>query len=139
MFDQNTSYYTINTSNPFLLVINSIGAVFFRPFLWEVNSAAAILSAVEAFGFMLLTLHVFYKTGFSAPFRIIFSDPRMMMSFIFALVFAVGVGASTANFGALSRYKIPCIPFYLIILFLIYLKAKLPYPRFLSKILKLIK
>ena len=139
MFDQNTSYYSINTSNPFLLVINSIGAVFFRPFLWEVNSAAAILSAVEAFAFMLLTLHVFYKTGFFAPFRIIFSDPRIMMSFIFALIFAVGVGASTANFGALSRYKIPCIPFYLIILFLIYLKAKLPYPRFLSKILKLIK
>jgi len=34
------------------------------------------------------------------------------------------VGASTLNFGTLVRYKIPCLPFYTISLFLIYEKVK---------------
>jgi hypothetical protein len=39
-------------------------------------------------------------------------------------VFGLFVGASTLNFGTLVRYKIPCLPFYTISLFLIYEKVK---------------
>ena len=38
---------------------------------------------------------------------------------IFSLLFALFVGATTPNFGTLCRYKIPCMPFYIISLFLI--------------------
>jgi hypothetical protein len=47
-----------------------------------------------------------------------------MYCFLFSCVFALFVGASTLNFGSLVRYKIPCMPFYLIALFLIYDKVK---------------
>jgi hypothetical protein len=47
-----------------------------------------------------------------------------MYCFLFSLVFALFVGASTLNFGTLVRYKIPCLPFYAISLFLIYEKVK---------------
>jgi len=47
-----------------------------------------------------------------------------MYSFLFAIVFGLFVGASTLNFGTLVRYKIPCLPFYAISLFLIYEKVK---------------
>jgi hypothetical protein len=47
-----------------------------------------------------------------------------MYSFLFSIVFALFVGASTLNFGSLVRYKIPCTPFYLISLFLIYERVK---------------
>ena len=134
-----SSYYSINASNPFLLVVNSIGATFFRPFPWEVRSAAAILSAAEALAFIFLTLNLFFKKGLGRPFRLIFKDPRILMCFIFSMVFAVGVGASTANFGTLSRYKIPCTPFYMIMLLLLYRGTGLAYPKWLSKILNLIK
>jgi hypothetical protein len=134
-----TSYYTINTSNPFLLVINSIGATFFRPFPWEIRSGAAVLSAAEALAFILLTLNLFFKKGIARPFRLIFKDPRILMCFVFSMVFAVGVGASTANFGTLSRYKIPCTPFYMIMLLLLYRGTGLAYPKWLNKILGLIK
>jgi hypothetical protein len=132
---QQTSYYSINASNPVSLVLNSIGATFFRPFIWEIRSAAAVFSALEALAFLLLTLHLFYKKGLKKPFREIFRDPRILMCFIFSIVFAIGVGASTANFGTLSRYKIPCEPFYVIMLLLLYRNTNAPYPKWLKRIL----
>lgn len=131
-----SSYYSVDASSPLLLVLNSISATFFRPFLWEVKSIAAILSAVEALAFSLLTLNLFLKIGLIKPFRIIVRDPRILMCFIFAIIFSIGVGASTANFGALSRYKIPCMPFYMVMLLIIYRNSKLPYPRWLVWVLK---
>jgi hypothetical protein len=59
----------------------------------------------------------------------------MLMSFVFAFVFAVAVGISSANFGALSRYKIPCMPFYLVLMVLLYNKTALPYPKWFQKII----
>lgn len=133
------SYFQINNSNPFLLVANSIVVTFFRPFIWEVKSAAAILSAVEAIIFLLLTANLFARKGLRKPFQAILADPRMLMCLVFALVFAIGVGASTANFGALSRYKIPCLPFYLAMICLTYRKLGLNYPRWFNKILNTVK
>jgi hypothetical protein len=54
----------------------------------------------------------------------VLTDPLIMYCFLFSLVFAMFVGASTLNFGTLVRYKIPCLPFYAISLFLIYEKVK---------------
>lgn len=139
MQSEGSAYYSINASNPVLLVINSIGATFFRPFPWEVRSAAALLSAIEALLFLLLTLHLMIKKGLLVFFRQIFRDPRVIMCFIFAIVFAIGIGASTANFGALSRYKIPCMPFYLIMLILMYRYAEQSYPKWFNRILALLK
>ncbi len=133
--DQQTSYYSINASNPVSLVLNSIGATFFRPFPWEVRSAAAVLSALESLAFLILTVNLFYKRGLGRTFGMIFKDPRLLMCFIFSIVFAIGVGASTANFGTLSRYKIPCTPFYVIMLLLLYRNSGLAYPKWLSWIL----
>jgi hypothetical protein len=137
MMGNTSSYYEINTSNPLLLVVNSIGATFFRPFLWEVKSLAAVLSAVESLAFLLLTSYLFFKRGLIMPFKLIFREPMLMMCFIFAIVFAIGVGASTANFGSLSRYKIPCMPFYMIAIMMVYKRSKLPYPRWLNWILRI--
>jgi hypothetical protein len=133
--NEQTSYYSINASNPILLVINSIGATFFRPLPWEIRSAAAVLSTLEAMAFIVLTANLFYKKGFSRPFKQIFKDPRLLMCFIFAMVFAVGVGAATANFGTLSRYKIPCMPFYMIMILLLYKFTGATYPKWLKRVL----
>jgi hypothetical protein len=50
------------------------------------------------------------------------NDPTIQFCFVFSLIFAFAVGISSYNFGALSRYKIPCLPFYAIALILIYYK-----------------
>jgi hypothetical protein len=129
------SYFETNTSNPLLMVIGGISATFYRPFLWEINSPIAFLSAVESLGFLLLTLNFIFRKGIKRFFTVPFSDPRILMCFVFAFVFAVAVGTASANFGALSRYKIPCTPFYLIMIILMYQKTGLKYPRWFNKIL----
>jgi hypothetical protein len=133
--DQQTSYYQVNASNPVSLALNSIVATFFRPFPWEIRSAAAVLSAMEALAFLILTANLFFKKGLGKPFRLIFKDPRILFCFVFAVVFAVGVGAATANFGTLSRYKIPSMPFYMVMLLLLYKSTALEYPKWLKRIL----
>jgi len=132
------SNFSINT-NPVALVPNSLVATFFRPFLWEVNSPVAFFSAIESFIFLILTLFFFFKRGIGKFFRLAFADPRLLLCFVFAMIFAVAVGASTSNFGALSRYKIPCLPFYFIMLLMLYKKASLPYPKWFAKVINWFK
>ncbi|MBI5370440.1 MAG: hypothetical protein HZA79_00290 [Sphingobacteriales bacterium] len=131
---QGGSHFKINASNPFLLVVESIGATYFRPFLWEVSSPIVLLSAIEAAIFSFFTLFFFYKRGPGKFFTMAFEDGRILLCLVFALVFAFSVGSSTGNFGALSRYKIPCTPFYLILLLLLYTRAKLHFPNWFNKV-----
>ena len=133
------SNFSINTSSPLTLVPNSLIATFFRPFLWEVTSPVVLFSAIESFILLFLTIYFFFKRGVGQFFKLAFADPRLLMCFVFAMIFAVAVGASTSNFGALSRYKIPCMPFYFIMLLMVYKKAELVYPNFFNKILNWLK
>ncbi len=102
-----------------LLFPQGIVNTFFRPFIWDVRSPLMILSALEAFGFIILTLMAFFKIGILKTFGSIFSDPVALFCFVFAIVFGGIIGFTTYNFGALARYKIPCLPFYLMMLFII--------------------
>jgi hypothetical protein len=129
------SHFEINTSNPVLMVLGGISATFYRPLIWEINTPIVLLAAFESSIFLFLTIFFMYKRGVKKFFTIPFSEPRILMCFIFAFVFAMAVGISSANFGALSRYKIPCMPFYLIMLIMLYEKTRLNYPRWFYKIL----
>jgi hypothetical protein len=133
------SNFSMNTSDPFLLVPTSIFTILFRPFFWEVKSPVALFSALESFFLLFLTLYFFFKRGIRKFFSYSFSDPILLMCFIFSIVFALAVGASTTNFGALSRYRIPCIPFYLIMLLMLYKKTSLSYPKWFYKVLNWIR
>lgn len=102
----------------------AINATLFRPFLWESKKISTLISSLESMAFMLFTLYVMVKAGPFRFFRNIFSDPMIAYCFWFSILFAVFVGATTLNFGTLVRYKIPCLPFYLIALMLILDKRK---------------
>lgn len=131
------SNFTIGASNPVLLVLAGLSATFFRPFIWEVNTPIVILAVIESSIFLFLTLYFVFKRGLWTYFKEAFGEPRMLMSFVFAFVFAIAVGISSANFGALSRYKIPCMPFYLILMMLLYQKTGLAYPKWFQKLINL--
>jgi len=102
----------------------AVATTFFRPSIWEAHKVSQLMAAIESLVLMFFTLYIILKAG---PFKFlkwIFSDPLIMYCFLFAVVFGLFVGASTLNFGTLVRYKIPCLPFYSISLFLIYEKVK---------------
>lgn len=129
------SYFTIQTKNPALLILNGIAAALFRPFLWEINGITAFLSALEAMFFLYLTFMVMYKGGPLNFFRNAFRQPVLLMCFVFAIVFSAAVGSTALNFGSLSRYKIPCLPFYLAMVLILFRQAGLVYPDWLKKLL----
>lgn len=101
-----------------------VNVTLYRPYLWESKKPIILLSALEATAFLILTLMVFYKVGFFKTFGKIFSDSNLLFFFVFALIFAFAVGISTGNFGSLSRYKIPCIPFFAAMLLILYYQPK---------------
>lgn len=132
------SSFQFSTTNPVLLILNGLVATFFRPFPWEVNSFIVLFSAAESLLFLALMIYLFSKKGIVAPFRKIFGTPILIMSFTFAIIFAISVGISTTNFGSLSRYKIPCLPFYLMFVLGAYHLTGLATPVWMQRILSLI-
>ncbi|HEX2627488.1 MAG TPA: hypothetical protein VHM26_00700, partial [Chitinophagaceae bacterium] len=55
--------------------------------------------------------------------------------FVFSIIFAAAIGSTALNFGSLSRYKIPCLPFYLIMIFVLFREGGLLYPSWFRKFL----
>jgi len=96
----------------------AVVATLYRPFLWECRKPSTLLSSFESLALILLTLSIIRKSGLKSFFRA-WKDPAIMYCLCFSLFFAIFVGATTPNFGTLCRYKIPCMPFYVIAMFLI--------------------
>lgn len=97
----------------------AIIATLYRPFIWESTKISTLLSSLESLALMIFTLSILFKVGVFKFFKTIVRDPTITYCFLFALLFALFVGATTPNFGTLCRYKIPCMPFYVIALILI--------------------
>jgi hypothetical protein len=116
-FDPNLT----NMMTKFPLAVN---VTFFRPYLWEAKKLIVGLSAIEAFIFLFLTLKIFFTISPRRIWQTISKDPTIQFCLVFSIIFAFAVGISSYNFGALSRYKIPCLSFYLLALILIYYKNK---------------
>lgn len=102
----------------------AINATLFRPYLWESKKLSTLLSSLESLSLMLLTLFVLYKVGIWTFFSTLLKDPMVLFCFFFSILFALFIGATTLNFGTLVRYKIPCMPFFIMALILIYEKRK---------------
>lgn len=96
-----------------------VSTTFFRPFIWESKKPTTLLSSLEGLAMMLFTIMVLYKAGIKTTIQTLTKNPLALYCFLFAIIFALFVGATTLNFGTLCRYKIPCMPFYVIALFLI--------------------
>jgi hypothetical protein len=121
------SAYNLGDFNPTMLGMLSkfpaaVAVTFYRPALWEVKKPIMMLSALEAIAFLILSIMVL-ATGLK-NLKKIFSDPNLLFFLIFSLILAFAVGISTYNFGTLSRYKIPCMPFFAAFLLILYKQKK---------------
>jgi hypothetical protein len=106
------------------LVFAPIGLVFvfLRPTLFEIRNAVMALSAIETAICVLLVLRLVVRAGFSRPLRWVIRDPNLAAACVFILMFAVSIGLSTTNFGTLSRYRAPMMPFYATVLLVLNLQ-----------------
>lgn len=105
----------------------AITAGLFRPFVWEsYKNPVMFISGLENFVYLFLFLYVVLLSfmaisniGISQMLKTAFDNSLVVFALVFSLMFAFMVGLTTANFGALVRYKIPLIPFFLSALFVI--------------------
>lgn len=103
----------------------AVNAALFRPYLWEARNFTMFLSGLENLWVLGLTVLVLYRAGPRFMLRSIMNVPILIMASIFALLFAFAVGVSTPNFGAMVRFKIPMVPFYISSLYIILFLSKL--------------
>ncbi len=97
----------------------AINVTFFRPYLWESRKPIILLSAFESLFVFLFFMRTLFRAGIRLFFQTIFSDPFITFCIIFAIIFGTAVGLTSYNFGALARYKIPAMPFFLFAIYLI--------------------
>lgn len=107
------SAYSLGTNSQNPLIVGLLGIVvsIFRPFIWEVSNPLMVLAFLESSLIMILFYFTFFKWGLGNAIGFLAKDSFILFTFAFTLIFASGVGASSGNFGTLLRYKIPCLPF----------------------------
>ena len=93
----------------------AVNAAIFRPYIWEFGSSTMLISGIENTLFLLIVIWIILNS----PIKLIKSirgDPFLIFCLSFTLILGFGIGLSTSNFGALVRYKIPFLPFFVFLL-----------------------
>jgi hypothetical protein len=81
--------------------------------IWEARNPVMLISALENLVIMWLVLNLIWRARLRVFYHILKGQPIVLFCLIFALFFGFSVGLTTANFGALVRYKIPLMPFFI--------------------------
>ncbi len=96
-----------------------INVTFFRPYLTEVSSSVQLITAIESLGVLVITILAILSRGFFSSIKMILSNSFLLFCFLFSMSYGFAAGFASYNFGALARYKIPCMPFFLALLMII--------------------
>lgn len=96
----------------------AVNVALFRPYIWEARNQLMVISALECLLILLFTIYVLFVKRH--VFLRMILDPNVIFCLTFSITFAFAVGISTYNFGTLSRYRIPMLPFYVMALALMF-------------------
>lgn len=97
----------------------AITAGLFRPFLWDSGNIVMLFSALENTFILGLAFLLLVRIKILRLFRIIFKNPLLLFALSYSILFSFSVGLTTSNFGALVRFKIPFLPFFVCSLFIL--------------------
>ena len=106
------------------LFFPAMNAGLYRPYLWESRSLVLFIAGLENLFLMIFTIYVLYKTKVIGSIRIISKSPLLLFCVLFSVLFAFMIGLTTSNFGALVRFKIPILPFFVSALFILNYQMK---------------
>jgi hypothetical protein len=96
---------------------------FFGPTLVDVNNVVMLFSALENTVLLFLSISIFLLRNPVKTLQRLSGEPFLTFCLLFSVLFAFGIGLSSPNFGALVRFKIPLLPFFLIMLLSIFTKT----------------
>lgn len=111
------------------LALLPVGLIFslFRPLPFEARNFALLLNVAEMIVVLWLWWRLFRVRPLRQTIRTLFTSPVLVASLVFVILFGAIVGIATTNIGTLSRYRIPMMPFYIMLL------AVLGDPKLLAK------
>lgn len=96
----------------------------FRPLPFDIHNAAVLLNAVEMVAIVGLWIRMLVVRPLFRTLRLLTLNPFLLSVVVFVLFFAAAVGLTTTNMGTLSRYRVPMMPLYLMLLWV--LGSRLP-------------
>ncbi len=113
----NGSSFDIGTYEPTIagalkVAPKALYASLYRPTFLDAKNPQMILSALENFILIAMSIWVVFKNRFFGVFKLLFDNPILLFSLSYSILLAVLIGLSTANFGALIRFKIAFAPFF---------------------------
>lgn len=90
-------------------------SVIYRPFIWEYWNSFSFITGVENMMLLLLcTLSILLLLFDLKSITIFRKQPFLTFCLLYSLLFAVGIGLSIPNFGAILRFKSAFVLFYII-------------------------
>lgn len=87
----------------------------FRPLLFEARNVVMLVAAMETTAVIVLVARVL-RFGVRRPLAHIARSPALAFCAVFVFTFGIAVGLATVNLGTLSRYRVPMMPFFGILL-----------------------
>jgi hypothetical protein len=105
-----------SASGQIALLPLALATALFRPVIFEAANPQIAATALEMLVVAALWLTALFRTGPLKAVRVIWGSPVLAFCAVYVLGFAVGVGLGSTNLGSLSRYRIPIMPFYVVLL-----------------------
>ncbi len=93
--------------------------VLIRPFIFEVRNFSMFLASLESTALLALLIQLFWKNSPADVYRAIRRSPPLAYCVVFSLVAGLAIGLATSNFGTLSRYRIPMMPYYVMLVLIL--------------------
>jgi hypothetical protein len=104
---------TASTATQLSLIPLALLNAWFRPSLLDVRNAQMLINAFETTAIMVLGGRALLRSGPAELWRRVAAQPVLIFGLVFALSLGIGVGLASTNFGTLSRYRMPLVPFLL--------------------------
>jgi hypothetical protein len=92
----------------------------FRPHPWEFRGSPVMaLASIESFIFLYLTFRVLLTIRLARIYNLFTQQPVLIFCLTFSVMAAFSIAITSGNFGTMVRYRIPLMPFYLAMLYII--------------------
>jgi hypothetical protein len=108
----------------------------FRPLLLEASNAQILVNALETTALLLIAVTAVWKLRLRELAATLLSYPLTVFAATFVTLFGIAVGLATSNLGTLSRYRMPLVPFFAVMLVVLLDAAKQKQPRSVANIVR---
>jgi hypothetical protein len=93
--------------------------VLVRPFIFEVRNFTMLMAAGESTAMLVLLVLLFRRVSVRAVIALVLRSPALSFCTSFSIVAGLAIGLATSNFGTLSRYRIPMMPYYVLLVLIL--------------------